>query len=378
MSSSVPLALRQTALNSMHRRMGAKMVDFGGWDMPVEYSGLIAEHMAVRTAVGLFDVSHMGDIQLRGPEAFNAVQHISMNDASKLQIGQAHYSAMLYPEGTFVDDIVVHKLGDHDYLIVINAGTREKDFEWIKKSAQRFHCHVSNYSDYYTQLAIQGPHAAETLAKLTGLDLSAIKPYWFQWGTVCGLPNTLVARTGYTGEDGFEIYVPSDTPTSERVWNEVLEAGREFGILPCGLGARNTLRLESAMSLYGHEISGTINPFEARLDRFLKLDKGEFLGSFALTKIRSEGGPRRKLVGLEIIERGIARDGYPVLNAAGEKIGIVTSGSPAPYLKKNIALAYVPVELAVIDTEVAVEIRGKPVKAKIVPTPFYRRPKKIA
>jgi aminomethyltransferase len=360
----------------MHRRMGAKMVDFGGWDMPVEYSGLIAEHMAVRTGVGVFDVSHMGDIQLRGPEAFGAVQHISMNDASKLQIGQAHYSAMLYPEGTFVDDVIVHKLGENDYLIVINAGTREKDFQWIRQNAQRFHCHVANYSDYYTQLAIQGPRAAETLAKLTKLDLGAIKAYWFKWGTVCGLPNTLVARTGYTGEDGFEIYVPSDVPTSERVWNEVLEAGREFGILPCGLGARNTLRLESAMSLYGHEISETINPFEARLDRFVKLDKGDFLGAEAVRKIQAEGGPKRRLVGLEMLERGIARDSYPVLNAAGERIGEVTSGSPAPYLKKNIALAYVPVELATIDAEVAVEIRGNPVKAKIVPTPFYRRPKK--
>lgn len=362
----------------MHRRMGAKMVDFGGWDMPVEYSGLIAEHIAVRTGVGLFDVSHMGDIQLRGPEAFDAVQHISMNDASKLEIGQAHYSAMLYPQGTFVDDVIVHKLGQNDYLIVINAGTREKDFQWIKQNAKPFHCHVADYSDYYTQLAIQGPRAAETLAKLTKVDLAAIKPYWFKWGTVCGLPNTLIARTGYTGEDGFEIYVPSDVPTSERVWNEVLEAGKEFGILPCGLGARNTLRLESAMSLYGHEISESITPFEARLDRFLKLDKGDFVGSEALKKIQADGGPKRKLVGLEIIERGIARDGYPVVNAAGEKIGYVTSGSPAPFLKKNIALAYVPAELAQVDTELAVEIRGNPVKAKIVPTPFYRRPKKTS
>lgn len=362
----------------MHRRMGAKMVDFGGWDMPVEYCGLIAEHMAVRTSVGLFDVSHMGDIQLRGPEAFDAVQHISMNDASKLEIGQAHYSAMLYPQGTFVDDVIVHKLGQNDYLIVINAGTREKDFQWIKQNAKSFHCHVADYSDYYTQLAIQGPRAAETLAKLTKVDLAAIKPYWFKWGTVCGLPNTLIARTGYTGEDGFEIYVPSDVPTSERVWNEVLEAGKEFGILPCGLGARNTLRLESAMSLYGHEISETIHPFEARLDRFLKLDKGDFVGSEALKKIQAEGGSKRKLVGLEVIERGIARDGYPVLNAAGEKIGYVTSGSPAPFLKKNIALAYVPVELGQVDTELAVEIRGNPVKAKIVSTPFYRRPKKTS
>ena len=378
MSSTAPTSLRQTALNAMHRRMGAKMVDFGGWDMPVEYSGLIAEHMAVRTAVGVFDVSHMGDIQLRGPEALAAVQHISMNDASKLQVRQAHYSAMLYPEGTFVDDVIVHKFSDNDYLIVINAGTREKDFQWTKQNAQRFHCHVSNYSDYYTQLAIQGPKAAETLAKLTNVDLSAIKSYWFNWGTVCGIPNTLVARTGYTGEDGFEIYIPSDVATSERVWNEVLEAGKEFGILPCGLGARNTLRLESAMSLYGHEISQTINPFEAHLDRFLKLEKGDFIGSSALKKIQAEGGPKLKLVGLEMIERGIARDAYPVLNASGEKIGVVTSGSPAPFLKKNIALAYVPAELATLDTELAVEIRGNPVKAKIIPTPFYRRPKKSA
>ena len=376
MATTAPLALRKTALNSMHRSMGAKMVDFGGWDMPVEYSGLIAEHMAVRTGVGVFDVSHMGDIQLRGPESLAAVQHISMNDASKLQVGQAHYSAMLYPNGTFVDDVIVHKLSDNDYLIVINAGTREKDYQWIKTNAQRFHCHVSDYSDYYTQLAIQGPKAVDTLAKLTSVDLSKIKGYWFTWGTVCGLANTLIARTGYTGEDGFEIYIPSDTSTSERVWNEVLEAGREFGILPCGLGARNTLRLESAMALYGHEISDSINVFEAHLDRFLKLDKEPFIGSQALKEVQSTGGPKRKLVGLEIVERGIARDGYPVLDASSKKIGEVTSGSPAPFLKKNIALAYVPVELSEVGGEIAVEIRGNPVKARVIPTPFYKRPKK--
>jgi aminomethyltransferase len=360
----------------MHRSMGAKMVDFGGWEMPVEYSGLTAEHMAVRTGVGVFDVSHMGDIQLRGPESLAAVQHISMNDASNLQVGQAHYSAMLYPNGTFVDDVIVHKLSENDYLIVINAGTREKDYQWIKTNAQRFHCHVSDYSDYYTQLAIQGPRAVDTLAKLTSVDLSKIKGYWFTWGTVCGLANTLIARTGYTGEDGFEIYIPSDSPTSERVWNEVLEAGREFGIMPCGLGARNTLRLEAGMALYGHEISDSINVFEAHLDRFLKLDKEPFIGSEALKKVLSAGGPKRKLVGLEIVERGIARDGYPVLNATGRKIGEVTSGSPAPFLKKNIALAYVPVELSEIGGEVAVEVRGNPVKARTIPTPFYKRPRK--
>jgi aminomethyltransferase len=375
-ATPAPIALRKTPLNVMHRRMGARMVDFGGWDMPVEYSGLIAEHMAVRTGVGVFDVSHMGDIQLRGPGSLDAVQHISMNDASKLQEGQAHYSAMLYPQGTFVDDVIVHKLSPNDYLIVINAGTREKDFQWVKSNVGRFQCHASDYSDYYTQLAIQGPRAIETLAKLTNVDLASIKGYWFKWGTVCGLANTLIARTGYTGEDGFEIYVPSDVATSERVWNEVLEAGKEFGILPCGLGARNTLRLESAMSLYEHEISEKINVFEARLDRFLKLEKGPFIGAEALKTIQAEGGPARTLVGLEMIERGIARDGYPVLDAGGKKIGVVTSGSPAPFLKKNIALAYVPRELAAVDGEVAVEIRGNPVKARIVPTPFYRRPKK--
>ncbi|MBW4028857.1 MAG: glycine cleavage system aminomethyltransferase GcvT [Acidobacteria bacterium] len=369
-------ALRKTPLNAVHREMDAKMVDFGGWDMPVEYSGLIAEHMAVRTAVGIFDVSHMGDIQLRGPESLAAVQHISMNDASKLQVGQAHYSAMLYPQGTFVDDIIVHKLSDNDYLIVINAGTREKDYNWVRTNVQKFHCHASDYSDYYTQLAIQGPRAAETLQKLTNVDLSTIKNYWFKWGTVCGLPNTMIARTGYTGEDGFEIYIPSDEPTSRRVWNEVLEAGKEFGILPCGLGARNTLRLESAMSLYGHEISDTINVWEAGLDRFVKMEKGPFVGSEALAHIQAAGGPAKKLIGLEMIERGIARDGYRVLDENNTPIGEVTSGSPAPFLKKNIALAYVPREFAVLDRELAVEIRNTPVKTRVVPTPFYRRPRK--
>jgi aminomethyltransferase len=369
-------ALRKTPLNGLHRRLGAKMVDFGGWDMPVEYSGLIAEHMAVRTGVGLFDVSHMGDIQFRGPGSLAAVQHISMNDASRLQVGQAQYSAMLYPEGTFVDDVIIHKFSDNDYLFVINAGTREKDYEWIRTQARGFDCHVSDYSDYYTQLAIQGPKAQETLQKLTNADLSKVKFYWFTWGAVCGLPNTLVARTGYTGEDGFEIYVPSDVATSERVWNEVIAAGAEFGILPCGLGARNTLRLEAALSLYGHEISESINVWEAGLDRFCKLEKGEFLGSSALQGVLDAGGPSRKLVGLEVVERGIARDGYRVMDLSGKPVGYVTSGSPAPFLKRNIALAYVPRSFAEVGTEVAVEIRNNPVKAKVVPIPFYKKPKK--
>src|SRR5436305_9229589 len=321
--------------------MGAKMVDFGGWDMPVEYSGLIAEHMAVRTGVGVFDVSHMGDILIIGKQALDAVQHISMNDASKLQIGQAHYSALLYPQGTFVDDVIVHKLGDNDYMLVINAGTREKDWNWVRTNVSRFNCHPKEVSDYYTQLAIQGPKAVDVMRKLTDVDLDSIKNYWFKFGTVCGIPNTMVARTGYTGEDGFEIYIPSDVPTSERVWNEVTEAGKEFGIVPCGLGSRNTLRLEGKMALYGHEISDTINVFEAVLDRYCKMEKPDFIGKAALEKVKA-AGLKRILVGLEAVDRGIPRDGYKVFDDAGSEIGYVTSGSPAPYLKKNIALAYVP------------------------------------
>jgi aminomethyltransferase len=368
-------ALRKTALNAVHRQLGAKMVDFGGWDMPVEYSGLIAEHIAVRTAVGIFDVSHMGDILIRGPQALDAVQHISMNDASKLQRGQAHYSALLYPEGTFVDDVIVHKLGDNDYLLVINAGTREKDVNWVRQNVRGFRCHADNLSDYYTQLAIQGPKAVDVLRKLTNVDLSTIKNYWFTYGTVCGLPNTMVARTGYTGEDGFEIYIPADETTSTRVWNEVLEAGREFGILPCGLGARNTLRLESKMALYGHEISDSINVWEADLGRYCKMEKPEFIGRQALEKSKAQG-LTRILVGLEMIERGIGRDGYKVFSESGEQIGSITSGSPAPFLKKNIALAYVPPSYSQIGTVALVEVRSQKVKAQVVPTPFYKRPKK--
>src|SRR6202046_3243406 len=297
--------LRKTALHATHHAHKARMVDFGGWDMPVQYRGLIEEHMAVRTAVGLFDVSHMGDIQLRGPGSLAAVQRLLMNDASKLQVGQAHYSAMLYEDGTFVDDVVLHKLSDNDYLIVINAGTREKDVQWVRKQIGHMQgVHINDFSDYYTQLAIQGPKAEATLQKLTSTDLSGIKNYWFTWGQVCGLYNVMIARTGYTGEDGFEIYIPSDEATSARVWNEILVAGAEFGILPCGLGARNTLRLESAMALYGHEISDEINVFEANLGRYCKLDKGsDFVGRAALLAVQDAGGPSRKLVGLEMIER---------------------------------------------------------------------------
>ena len=373
--------LKKTALNATHRALKAKMVDFGGWDMPVEYpgpgGGLIAEHIAVRTAVGLFDVSHMGEIQFRGPGALAAVQHITMNDASRLKDGQAQYSALLTPKGTFVDDILVHRLSENDYLLVVNAGTTEKDFAWIKQHVGgRPGIHLSNYSAYYSQLALQGPRALETLTKLTKVDLAAIKNYWFTWGTVAGIANTLIARTGYSGEDGFEVYIPSDEATTVKMWNSLLDAGAEFGIRPCGLGARNTLRLEAGMSLYGHEISEDINVFEAGLDRRLKLDKGSFIGSEALVAVQATGGPKRKIVGLEMIERGIARDGYEVHDLDGNRIGTVTSGSPAPFLKTNIAMALVPTAAAASGADVIVECRANKLRAKQVPLPFYKRPKK--
>jgi aminomethyltransferase len=384
-SSQQTATVRKTALNNVHRQMGAKMVDFNGWDMPVEYppygdrkaGGLVAEHMAVRNGVGLFDVSHMGDIRVSGPEALKAIQSMTMNDATKLSIGQCQYSALLYPQGTFVDDVIVHRLEESDYLLVINAGTREKDYNWVRDQAKGFDCKVEDLSDNYTQIAVQGPKGVNTLQKLTDVDLSQVKFYWFTHGTVCGLKNTLIARTGYTAEDGFEIYVPTDEPTSARVWNELLEAGKEFGILPCGLGARNTLRLEGKLPLYGHEISDTITVWEAGLDRFLKMDKGEFTGRAALEKQKNEG-IKRTLVGLENIDRGIPRDGYKVFDLAGKEIGYVTSGSPGPFLKKNVALAYVPIELSALDTEANVEIRNQMVKCKVVPTPFYKRPKKTS
>jgi len=372
--------IRKTALNAVHRQMGAKMVEFNGWEMPVEYPtsigcGIINEHMAVRTGVGIFDVSHMGDIRLEGPQALDAVQHISMNDASRLAIGQAQYSALLYPAGTFVDDVIVHRLGEEQYLLVINAGTREKDFDWVRDNTRGFDCAVENLSDDFTQIAIQGPKAVDLLQRLTDADLSQVKFYWATHGTVCGLNDILMGRTGYTAEDGFEIYIPADERTSARVWHEILAAGKELGAVPCGLGARNTLRLEGKLPLYGHEISATINVWEAGLDRFCKMEKPEFIGREALEKAKA-GALKRTLVGLEMSERGIARDDYKVLEGKGAEIGYVTSGSPAPFLKKNIALAYVPPEFSAVGTAVKVEIRGQGVAAAVVPTPFYKRPKK--
>jgi aminomethyltransferase len=387
--------LKKTALNATHRALKAKMVDYGGWDMPVEYpcfipqrqgpvaggpgagGGLTAEHLAVRTGVGLFDVSHMGEIQFRGPGSLNAIQHITMNDASRLQDGQAQYSALLTPEGTFVDDILVHRLSPNDYMLVVNATTKDKDFAWIRKQVGAWPgIHISDYSSYYTQLALQGPRALETLRKLTKADLAAIKNYWFVWGTVARVPNVMIARTGYSGEDGFELYLPADEPTSTKMWNALMEAGEEFGISPCGLGARNTLRLEAGMPLYGHEISDTINAFESGHDRWIKLDKGASIGREALLAVQAAGGPKRKVVGLETVERGIARDGYPVMSLNGEQIGAVTSGSPAPFLKTNIAMALVPAAVAASGEDVLVQVRANQVRAKQVPLPFYKRAKK--
>ncbi|HXS75498.1 MAG TPA: glycine cleavage system aminomethyltransferase GcvT [Terracidiphilus sp.] len=379
-SSAAP-ALKKTALNATHRALKAKMVDFGGWDMPVEYpcpgGGLIAEHMAVRTAVGLFDVSHMGEIQFRGPGALAAVQRITMNDASRLKDGQAHYSALLTPQGTFVDDILVHRLSDNDYLLVVNAGTKDKDYAWIRQQVGGFPgIHLADYSSYYSQLALQGPRSQETLEKLTKVDLGAIKSYWFTWGQVAGVNNVLIARTGYSGEDGFEVYIPSDEETGVKVWNALLEAGAAYGIRPCGLGARNTLRLEAGMSLYGHEISDEINVLEAGLERWLKIDKGEFIGRDTLKAVQDRGGPKRKVIGLEMVERGIGRDGYPVYSLEGDAIGQITSGSPAPFLKTNIAMALVRTSAAASGVDVLVDVRGNRVRAKQVPLPFYKRAKK--
>jgi aminomethyltransferase len=367
----MPLAspLRRTALNSLHRALGARMVDFGGWDMPVQYSGILAEHMAVRQSVGVFDVSHMGEIEIRGREAAHLAEFVTTNSVAKLRIGQAHYSGLLYEHGGFVDDILVHKVSDADYFLCVNASNQEKDFEHIR-AHNRFDATVELTSDRYTQLAIQGPQARATLQKLTAIELSAIKYYWFADGEVCGVPARL-AHTGYTGEDGYEIYIPP--AESERVWARIFEAGAECGIQPCGLGARNTLRLEAAMALYGHEIDASISPLEAGLGWIVKLDKGEFAGREALLKQR-EKGLTRKLTGFEMRSRPIARDGYEV-QVNGAAAGWVTSGSPAPALNKNIGLCYLPVELARPGVAIQVVVRGQPADAMTVETPFYKRAK---
>ncbi len=366
--SQIP-ALKTTPLNAVHRRMNAKMVDFGGWDMPVQYSGILDEHNTVRNAVGVFDVSHMGEIEVRGPDALNLVDYISSNDASRLKIGQAHYSGLLYEHGGFVDDILVHKVDDDHFFICVNASNQQKDFDHIVRM-NNMKAKVEFASDRYAQIAIQGPKALDTLQKMTATPLASIKYYHFTDCEVAGAW-ARIARTGYTGEDGFEIYIAPDEASG--IWDKILEAGAEFGIKPCGLGARNTLRLESKMALYGHEIDASINPLEADLGWIVKFDKDGFVGKAALEKQKADG-LSRKLIGFEMTGRGIGRDGYEVW-LDGKPAGFVTSGGPSPTLNKNIGLCYLPVEAAEVGRTIQIMIRNQPVDAVTVPTPFYRRAK---
>ena len=366
---SVVASLKRTPLYDVHCALNAKLVDFGGWHMPVQYSGILQEHCAVRTGVGVFDVSHMGEIEIRGPEAGKLIDYVATNNAAKLKNGQAHYSGLLYEHGGFVDDILVHKISDTDFFLCVNASNQEKDFEHIR-AANRFDAEVDFVSDEYAQLAIQGPKALATLQKLLNVPIADIRYYWFRDGEVAGVP-ARIARTGYTGEDGFEIYIPPESVC--QTWNRVLEAGAEFGIKPCGLGARNTLRLEAKMALYGHEITASINPFEADLAWIVKMDKGDFVGKPALQKTL-ENGVTRKLVGFEMTDRGIGRDGYEVW-IDHVPAGWVTSGGPSPTLNKNIGLCYLPTERAVPGVDIQVLIRNTPVEAVTVATPFYKRPK---
>lgn len=345
------------------------MVDFGGWDMPVQYSGILDEHHAVRRAAGLFDVSHMGEIEIRGPEALELVQFATTNDASRLAAGQIQYSGLLYPHGGFADDILVHKVAGDHYFLCVNASNQEEDCEHIR-GLNRWNAAVEFASERYAQLAVQGPRSLEVLRKLTSVDLAAIRYYHFVDGEVCGGP-ARIARTGYTGEDGFEIYVPPEAAAG--LWLRILDAGQPHGIKPCGLGARNTLRLEAAMVLYGHEIDASITPLEAGLGWIVKFAKGDFNGRPALEKQRAEG-VRRKLTGFEMRGRGIARDGYPVL-VDGEPAGWVTSGGPSPTLDRNIGLCYLPLEHAAPGRSIAVLVRGQAAEAMTVATPFYKRAK---
>jgi aminomethyltransferase len=345
------------------------MVDFGGWEMPVQYSGILEEHHAVRTGVGVFDVSNMGEIEIHGLQAAALVDFVATNAIAKLKIGQTRYSALLYDHGGCVDDIVVHKVAEDNFFLCVNASNQEKDFEHIRR-ANRFDAQVEFSSPRFAQIAIQGPRAQATLQKITAADLGAIRYYWFADGEVCGVP-ARIARTGYTGEDGFEIYIAPRE--AERIWGAAMAAGAEFGVKPCGLGARNTLRLEAGMALYGHEIDASISPLEAGLDWIVKLDKGEFIGREALLKQKRDG-IRRKLAGFEMRGRGIAREGYEV-RLDGAPAGWVTSGSPSPTLNRNIGLCYLPAADARPGRPIQVVVRNQPVDAATVETPFYKRAK---
>jgi len=364
--------LKKTPLNAIHRALGAKMVDFGGWDMPVQYpTGIIGEHNNVRQKVGLFDVSHMGEIRIKGKKAMAFLDWLTPNAVQKLSIGQIHYTGFLTGKGTFVDDLLLHKISDEDFLLVVNASNIQKDFDWIKMHIEKWDAESINESDTTAQVALQGPKSLEVLQPLVDIDLSQIKYYWFAFGKFKDLP-VMIARTGYTGEDGFEVYCPPDK--AEWVWNLITESGKPHGLIPTGLGCRNTLRLEAKMALYGHEINNEITPLEADMAWIVKLQKGDFLGREALQKQKDEG-IGRILVGFKMQEkRDIARDGMPVLSD-GAKVGFVTSGAPSATLGFNLGLAIVPSRLKDVGTPIAIEIRGKSCPATVVPTPFYKRAK---
>jgi aminomethyltransferase len=363
------LALKRTALYGLHKALGAKMVEFGGWEMPVEYSGIVQEHLAVRKAAGLFDVSHMGEIEVSGPRALSLLQHITSNDASRLRDFQAQYSALMHPQGSAIDDGVVHRCSKEHYFICVNAANADRDFDWIMQH-NPVGAELRNVSGDYSQLALQGPRASEIISKVTDAAIAELKYYSFCRARCCGVEGFL-ARTGYTGEDGFEFYFPP--ADSEKVWNTLIEAGKPVGLVPAGLGARNTLRLEAGYPLYGHELDAETTLLEANLGWIAKLEKGEFIGREALLEQRAQG-TRKKLVGFEMTSQGIARDGYDVY-VEGRIAGRVTSGSYAPFLKKNIGMAYLPPSLATMGREIEVEIRGRRAGARIVPLPFYKRPK---
>jgi aminomethyltransferase len=349
------------------------MVEFGGWDMPVEYSGIIDEHMAVRTAAGLFDVSHMGEIEVAGSQALAAIQHLTSNDASKLAIGQIQYSALTTPSGGFVDDILVYRFADDHFMLVVNAGNIVKDYEWIVANTKNRggDVVVVNSSSRYALIALQGPNAERILQPLTAIDLPAMKYYWFGTGEVAGQRVT-VSRTGYTGEDGFEIFVPP--ASAERVWNALLQEGQPHGLKPAGLGARDTLRLEAAMRLYGNDMDENTTVLEADLGWIVGWKKEEFLGSDVI-KAQKAGGLTRRIVGFEMVDKAIARHGHAVV-VDGAPVGVVTSGTHTPFLKKSIGMAMVPVALAEPGTPLSIDVRGRIVGARVVPQPFYKRPKK--
>jgi aminomethyltransferase len=369
MSQALSGTLKKTPLNARHRSLGARMVEFGGWDMPVEYSGIVDEHNAVRTRAGLFDVSHMGEIEIAGRDALTAIQHITTNDASKLAIGQAQYSALPTPDGTFVDDVLTYRLADEHYMMVVNASNIMKDFNWITAHIAGIGDAVAvNTSSRYALIAIQGPVGREVLQSLTAVDLGGLKYYWFTTGEVAGVRAT-VSRTGYTGEDGFEVFVPP--ASAERVWDAILHAGRGARVVPAGLGARDTLRLEAAMRLYGNDIDETTTVLEADLGWTIGWKKAEFIGADTLRRQKQEG-VTRKLVGFEVVDRAIARQGHDVY-VDGQKVGAVTSGTQTPHLKKAIGMAYVPAGHATSGAALEIDVRGRRVRAQVVPLPFYKR-----